>query len=48
MTDMFMLGAVLAGGAGVLGLAVALFGGAEPRCLCAFDGDTEARDAPRP
>lgn len=45
MTGMFMLGAVMAGGAGVLGLAVALFGGAEPRCLCAFDDDTEACDA---
>ncbi|WAM15685.1 MULTISPECIES: hypothetical protein [Rhodococcus] len=47
MAEVFTLGAVLAGGVGVMGLAVALFGGAEPHCLCAFDGDTEACDTPQ-
>ena len=49
MSGMFLLGAVLAGSGGVLGLAVALFGGAEPSRLrlCALDGHIEACDAPR-
>ncbi|SEB92085.1 hypothetical protein [Rhodococcus koreensis] len=46
MTEVFLLGAVLSGGIGFLGLAVALFGGAEPNPLCAstFDGRTEVCD----
>ncbi|MFC9834968.1 hypothetical protein ACFVKB_14215 [Rhodococcus sp. NPDC127530] len=48
MSEVFMLGAALAGGVGVLGLAIALFGGPEPSHLCAFDGHTEACDAPQP
>jgi hypothetical protein len=45
MSDLFIFCAVSAGGIGVVGLSVALFGGAESsgRCLC--DGQTDACDA---